>query len=316
VIVIDTGPAVAAANRKDDHYVVIIRDVDRLTRNLPDWSRSEKAAIEHRVILDPGGRILRRHGDATGQAGKRPAQRPGARGARPDRAAGNPPGCPGELYIGDEAVTRGYLNQSGRTAERYLPDPVSLIPGSRMYATGDRVRVLHDGNLVFLGRGDGQVKVRGYRVELSEVEAAINAHPAVGGAAVAVRAVGGTEQLVCYVVSDDPDIRDDPAAVLRPHLDTNFFDAGGHSLLLTEVCLRISDRLGQRLSPLAIFRHPTIAELTAHLSGAAGDADSAVHESASEGVSRRSRLSAVQRARRDDLRVARSVSTMGESLEH
>ena len=296
-----------------------------------------------------------------------------------------PPGCPGELYIGGEAVTRGYLNQGGRTAERYLPDPHSFIPGARMYATGDRVRVLHDGNLVFLGRGDGQVKVRGYRVELSDVEAALNAHPAVCGASVAVCAINGASQLVGYVVSDEPDIRADPAAVLRPHLarrlpaymvptayvwldrlpvtvsgkidsralpapttgsrgsdrppttslemviaevwrdalgvdhvglDTNFFDAGGHSLLLTEVCLRIGDRLGRRVSPLAVFRHPTIAELGEYLSEPAGDLGSAVHELPGEGASRRSRLTMIQRERRDDLHATRSVSSAGESFEH
>jgi amino acid adenylation domain-containing protein len=82
-------------------------------------------------------------------------------------------GLDGELYLGGVGLARGYLGQPGLTAERFVPDPTSDRPGARLYPTGDQVRKLHDGNLLFLGRSDHQIKLRGYRIELAEVEAAI-----------------------------------------------------------------------------------------------------------------------------------------------
>jgi amino acid adenylation domain-containing protein len=124
-----------------------------------------------------------------------------------------PVGTVGEIFIGGAAVARGYLGRPALTAERFVPAPWVEEPGGRLYRTGDLARWLWDGNLEFLGRIDHQVKVRGFRVEIGEVEAALAEHPGVGGVAVVAREVQGTRQLVAYVAGPGLD-----AAALRERL--------------------------------------------------------------------------------------------------
>ncbi|MFY1616016.1 amino acid adenylation domain-containing protein [Micromonospora sp. WMMD736] len=114
-----------------------------------------------------------------------------------------PPGTPGELHVGGVGVARGYHGDAALTAGRFLPDPYASAPGARMYATGDLVRWRADGQLVFLGRADDQVKINGYRIELGEVEAHLRQHPGVRRAAAVVRTDSpGGRRLVGYLVGD------------------------------------------------------------------------------------------------------------------
>ncbi|MFB7496396.1 amino acid adenylation domain-containing protein [Streptomyces sp. NPDC056161] len=108
-----------------------------------------------------------------------------------------PEWVPGELYIGGAGVALGYFGDEDRTAQRFRTDPVT---GRRLYRTGDLGRYLPDGTIEFLGREDAQVKIRGYRVELAEVEAAVQAHPAVAAGAVVVDdSAAGGRRLAAFV---------------------------------------------------------------------------------------------------------------------
>jgi amino acid adenylation domain-containing protein len=112
-----------------------------------------------------------------------------------------PVGVPGELCIGGAGLARGYLHDGGLTAARFVPNPLSNTPGARLYKTGDRARFLPDRSIEFLGRADHQIKLRGFRVELGEVETALGQHPGVREAVVMARQDGpGTINLVAYVV--------------------------------------------------------------------------------------------------------------------
>jgi amino acid adenylation domain-containing protein len=114
-----------------------------------------------------------------------------------------PPGVAGELYIAGDGLARGYWGRPDLTAERFLPEPFSAERGGRMYRTGDLARHRRDGEVEYLGRIDGQVKLRGFRVELDEIRAHLGSHPEVRDAAVVYRArePGGEPLIVAYVVA-------------------------------------------------------------------------------------------------------------------
>ncbi|MEV0505417.1 condensation domain-containing protein, partial [Streptomyces spectabilis] len=128
-----------------------------------------------------------------------------------------PPGVTGELYVAGPGLARGYLNQPGLTAQRFGADPFGP-PGERMYRTGDLVRWDADGALRFAGRADDQIKLRGYRIEPGEIESALRRSPRVRDAVVVVRADGGSDRLVAYVVPAADGTEQLPAAELREHL--------------------------------------------------------------------------------------------------
>jgi non-ribosomal peptide synthase protein (TIGR01720 family) len=145
---------------------------------------------------------------------------------------------PGELYLGGTGLARGYINAPDLTAERFVPDPFSHEPGARLYKTGDVARWLADGELEFLGRADHQIKVRGFRIEPGEIEAALCKHPMVRLAHVQARDdPQGNKRLVAYLV---------PA---RNEPNRN----GDVQLSSTELRGQLRDRLPEHMIPAAFM---------------------------------------------------------------
>lgn len=248
-----------------------------------------------------------------------------------------PTGVAGELSIGGDGVARGYYNRADLCAERFIPDAFGSAPGARLYRTGDLARLSPDGTCEFLGRLDFQVKIRGHRIELQEIEARISQHPAVREVVVLAREdVPGDKRLVAYVIwskaeSADPQALRDylkdrlpdymiPAVLMtvesfpqtsngkvdrkalpapdgrrgvlkgdyaaprskleqsiaaiwrqalkvdRVGLHDNFFDIGGHSLLMAQVHSQLREIFKRDMPLIKMFEHPTISSLALFLS--------------------------------------------------
>ncbi|WP_454165032.1 non-ribosomal peptide synthase/polyketide synthase [Gordonia iterans] len=161
-----------------------------------------------------------------------------------------PDGVPGELYLGGVQLARGYASRADLTAERFVADPQG-VPGSRLYRTGDLVRRLGDGSLDYLGRTDFQVKLRGQRIELSEIESVIASAPGVVHVAATVaQAPAGGEFLVAYVSPSSVDL-----AALRDHAATALPEYMRPSVwtLLDEVALNSAGKLDRRALPAPDF---------------------------------------------------------------
>jgi amino acid adenylation domain-containing protein len=242
-----------------------------------------------------------------------------------------PIGIPGELYIGGDGVSPGYLNRTELTAQRFVPNPFRGLSAPRIYKTGDRARYLVDGNVEFLGRLDEQVKWRGFRIELGELELALARHPQVRAAACCLSGNAAGCALVAYLVSENghepavedlrgflrmqlpdymvpshwvflealpltrsgkvdrsalrervPAERPSSTALIAPRTDLereiaaawmdvlqlervgiseNFFDLGGHSLMVIQVLSRLRNALHVDVPIRRVFEGPTIGEM-------------------------------------------------------
>jgi len=254
-----------------------------------------------------------------------------------DRMRPVPVGVPGELCIGGDGLAWGYLDRPELTGACFVPDPWSGEPGARLYRTGDLGRYRPDGSIEFLGRRDHQIKLRGNRIELEEIESVLRSSHAIHDAAVVHRGDGGGGRLVAYVAAKNRDEMD--ASAVRTHLRTrlpeymlpaeivfvadlpltvngkvdraalaalgapaagrgpdpalpeselqrqlaavwsnvlgaehvglheNFFDLGGHSLLVVRILNRLRLELGRSVTVAEFFKHPTVAGLADFLEG-------------------------------------------------
>jgi amino acid adenylation domain-containing protein len=162
----------------------------------------------------------------------------------------------GELYVGGVGVARGYINQPALTAERFLPDPFSKRGGARLYRTGDLARARWDGDFEYVGRRDGQLKIRGHRIEPGEIEVVLRQHPEVSQCVVVLREdTAGTKRLAAYVVpTGDPDPLELRKHV-RAHLPEDMVPAA--VIIVTSLPLTINGKLDSKALP------PPLAELTA-----------------------------------------------------
>jgi amino acid adenylation domain-containing protein len=164
-----------------------------------------------------------------------------------------PIGVSGELYIGGAGVARGYLNAPEITREKFIPSPFASEAGARLYKTGDVARFSDTGDLDFLGRRDRQVKLRGFRIELNEIEIVLRQHPHVKDAVVLLRQVNGSESLVAYFVPNELGSAD---ARLRTFLRQKLPDymVPAHFVQLEDVPLSSNGKIDYRALPEPALR--------------------------------------------------------------
>ena len=170
-----------------------------------------------------------------------------------------PIGIVGELYVGGRGLARGYLKRDDLTAERFVPNPFGA-PGERLYRTGDLVRYLNDGNLEFIGRADGQVKVRGFRIEVGEIESALSTHPAVKACAVlASKDTAGNVRLVAYLVAAQGEV---PIPELRHYLAERLpeFMVPAAYVWMAAFPITVNGKLDRRALPQPSATRPDLAE--------------------------------------------------------
>ncbi len=161
-------------------------------------------------------------------------------------------GVPGELYIGGVGLSRGYLNRPDLTAERFIPNPFSAIPGQRLYRTGDLVRYWPDGNLEYLGRIDHQIKLRGFRIEIEEIEAVISQFAGVKMAAVTLyEDQMGDKSLHAYIMPDGSGAPHFSVSELQSFLKTKLPDymVPARYMLLEQMPLTPSGKIDRKALP-------------------------------------------------------------------
>ncbi|MDM0000244.1 amino acid adenylation domain-containing protein [Variovorax sp. J22P240] len=170
-----------------------------------------------------------------------------------------PAGLVGELCIGGRGLARGYLQRPDLSAERFIPDPFGG-PDDRLYRTGDQARWLPDGTIEYIGRIDGQVKIRGHRIETGEVEAALLAHSGIKSCAVIARAdAAGRLRLVAYLVARGAEV---PWTALRQHLAERLPEAmlPAAQVWLEQLPVTTNGKLDRRALPEPPRQRPELAQ--------------------------------------------------------